>query len=71
MGVEYNKLGEVCDSRKIAKGEKFVWETTTILQIQCLVHEQQLERKKESLEWEYPWRDNSISCWSISKEFWS
>jgi hypothetical protein len=29
------------------------------------LHEQQVERKKESLELEHPWRENSRACWSI------
>jgi hypothetical protein len=28
-------------------------------------HEQQVERKKKSLELEQPWRVNSRACWSI------
>jgi hypothetical protein len=47
------------------KERKFVWVATTVLHIQVFVHEQQVERKKESLELEHPWRVNSRACWSI------
>jgi hypothetical protein len=40
---------------------KFLWVDTTILPMEFFVHEQQVERKKESLEMEYPWRVNSRS----------
>jgi hypothetical protein len=30
------------------------------------VHEEKVERKKESLELEHPWRGNSEACWSVS-----
>jgi hypothetical protein len=29
------------------------------------LHEQQVERKKESMELERPWRVNSRVCWSV------
>jgi hypothetical protein len=29
------------------------------------VHEEKVERKKESLELVHPWRVNSRACWSI------
>jgi hypothetical protein len=29
-------------------------------------HEQQVERKKESLELEKPWRATFLACWSIT-----
>jgi hypothetical protein len=35
------------------------------------VHEEQVERKKESLELVQPWRENSRACWSIFGAFWS
>jgi hypothetical protein len=71
MGVEYNQLGEVCESRKKSKERKFVWVGTTVLHNQVFVHEQQVERKKESLELVQPWRVNSRACWSIFGAFWS
>jgi hypothetical protein len=58
MGAEYNQLGEMCDSRKQAKGRKFVWAVTAVLGSQVFGHEQQVERKKGSLELEQPWREN-------------
>jgi hypothetical protein len=51
------------------KERKFVWEVTTVLDSQCFWHEQQVERKKESLELEQPWRENSRACWSIFGAF--
>ena len=65
MGYEYNHLREVCESRKQAKGRKFVWVGTTIFTHSFFVHEQQVERKKESLELVQPWRENSRASWSI------
>jgi hypothetical protein len=36
MRDDYNHLGEVCESRNQSKGDKFVWEDTTILDSEVL-----------------------------------
>jgi hypothetical protein len=50
MGVEYNHLGEVCESSKQAKGEEICMGSYNSFTHSIFVHEQQVERKKESLE---------------------
>jgi hypothetical protein len=35
------------------------------------VHEEQVERKKESLELVQPWRVNSRASWSVLEHIWS
>jgi hypothetical protein len=71
MGVEYNQLGEVCESRKQAKGEEICMGWDNNFTHSIFVHEEQVERKKESLELVHPWRENSRACWSIFGAFWS
>jgi hypothetical protein len=34
------------------------------------VHEEQVERKKESLELVQPWRENSRASWRILEHIW-
>jgi hypothetical protein len=62
MGVEYNQLGEECESRKESHkrgnlyglGQQFLAH-----QVLCMGRKE--ERKKESLELVQPWRVNSES----------
>jgi hypothetical protein len=56
---------EVCESSKQAKGEKFIWVVTTILDSQVLGHEQQVEIKKERWELGHPWKAKFGACWSV------
>jgi hypothetical protein len=58
-------LGKCVNQERQAKGRKFVWVGTTVLGHSVFVHEQQVERRKKSLELELPWRENSKACWSI------
>jgi hypothetical protein len=53
------------------KERKFVWVAKQFYTFSFFVHEEQVERKKESLELEHPWRENSRACWSIFGAFWS
>jgi hypothetical protein len=69
MGAEYNQLGEVCESRKQAKGEEICMGSYNNFTHSVFVHEQQVESKKESLELEHPWRVNSRACWSVLECF--
>jgi hypothetical protein len=63
MGVEYNHLAEVCDSRKASQKEELCmgWDIN-FTERPSFVHEQQVERKKKSLDMEQPWRVNSTAC---------
>jgi hypothetical protein len=62
MGVEYNHLGEVCESSKQAKGRKFIWVGDNSFTQSICVHEEQVESKKESSKLVQPWRENYKAC---------
>jgi hypothetical protein len=70
MGVEYNQLGEVCESRKKAKGEEICMGWDNSFRHSVFVHEEQVERKKESLELVHPWRENSRAS-RVLEHIWS
>jgi hypothetical protein len=65
MGVEYNHLGEVCDSSKQSKGEEICMGSYNNFRHSFSGHEQQEESRKESLKLEKPCRENCGSCWSV------
>jgi hypothetical protein len=54
MDAEYNHLGKHVSQTSNPKRGNFLWVATTILDSEVFVHEQQVERKKESLELEKP-----------------
>ena len=64
-------LGKCVSQTRNPKESKFVWVRTTILHIQFLVHEEQVERKKENWDLVHPWRVNSRACWSVFGANWS
>jgi hypothetical protein len=69
MGVEYNQLGEVCESRKTSQREEIHMGCHCSFRKSVFGHEQQVENRKESLDLEHPWRKNSRACWSVSREY--
>jgi hypothetical protein len=71
MGVEYNQLGEECDSRKASEREEIHMGWDNNFTHGVLVHEEQVESKKQSLKLVQPWRENSRAHWSIFGVFWS
>jgi hypothetical protein len=50
MGEKYNHLGEVCESRRKSKGDDIRMGWDNNFTQGCFVHEEKVERKKESLE---------------------
>jgi hypothetical protein len=62
MGVRKIILGKFVIQEIKTKEKKLVCEDIAVLHIQCFVHVQQVERKKESLDLEQPWRENSRAC---------
>jgi hypothetical protein len=71
MGPEYIHLGEVCESRKQAKGEEICMGNYNSFRQSMFLHEQQGGNKKVSLELEHPWRENSRAYWSVFGVLWS
>ena len=59
MGVEYNQLGEVCESSKQDKEEEIHMGSYKCFRQSMFLHEKQADRKKESWELEHPLRENS------------
>jgi hypothetical protein len=51
MGDEYNHLGEVCESRKQAKGEEIHMGSYNSFRQSMFLHEQQVESKKRAWSW--------------------
>jgi hypothetical protein len=51
MGYEYNQLGEVCESSKQAKGRKFVWTSTTVLDSQCVCMNNKERARMRAWSW--------------------
>jgi hypothetical protein len=60
-------LGKCVSQASKPKERKFVWAVTTVLDSQCFWHEQQVERRKESLELE----KHGGKLWSMLEHFWS
>jgi hypothetical protein len=54
----------VCESSKQAKGGKFLWAVTTILDSQVFVHEQQAKRKIRELGAGASMEGEFGACWS-------
>jgi hypothetical protein len=71
MGVEYNQLGEVCESIKQAKGEEICMGCYNSFRHLVLGHEQQAKSINERSELEKPWSGNFGAFWSILGAFWS
>jgi hypothetical protein len=49
MGVEYNQLGEVCESNNQSKGEEICMGCYNNFRQSIFVHKQQVEREKREL----------------------
>jgi hypothetical protein len=58
MGVEYNQLREVCESRKASQREEICMGGDNNFTQGVFGHEEQVESKKEILELMHPWRVN-------------
>jgi hypothetical protein len=66
MGAEYNQLGEVCESKNKIQREKICMGWEFFFRYSIFVHEEEVERKEESLELVHPWRDDiEHVCWSV------
>jgi hypothetical protein len=53
--------GKCVDQERNIKEWEFVWVTTTIFTQDVFVHEDKVERKKESLELLQPWSEKLLS----------
>jgi hypothetical protein len=65
MGVEYNQLGEECESRKEIQREEIHMGWDNSFRQSSFVRDEQVEIKEESLDLVHPWRENSRVGWSI------
>jgi hypothetical protein len=71
MGVEYNTLWKECESRNASQREEIRMGWGNIFRKSSFVHEEQVERKEESLELVLPWRVSSRESWSVLGSYWS
>jgi hypothetical protein len=58
-------LGKSVNRERKSKERKFVWVGTTVLHIDFFGNEDQVERRKESLDLVHPWRVNYSEIWSV------
>jgi hypothetical protein len=71
VGVEYNQLGEECESRKESQRKEICMGWDNNFRQSSFFHEEKVESKKESMELVKPWSVNSRSRWSVLENIWS